>query len=162
MAVAASIAVKTARIPYDAGGLPKGLLVKAIFASVLCLGLAACAGGPGMGLACGGGTQAMTKVELFFGGDVGAVGGVSEADWQNFLATEVTPRFPDGFSVADIYGQWRGPMGRIESERSKTLIVILPDAASRAAQIESLRAAYKTRFRQQSVLLVETPVCAGF
>lgn len=104
----------------------------------------------------------MTRVELFFGGDIGAGGGVSEAEWRNFLATEVTPRFPEGFSVADIYGQWRNAMGRIETERSKNLIVILADAPAKAVQIASLRDVYKTRFRQQSVLLVETPVCAGF
>src|SRR3954469_22345925 len=34
--------------------------------------------------------------------------GISEAQWREFLDREVTPRFPDGLSVADIYGQWQG------------------------------------------------------
>ncbi len=34
--------------------------------------------------------------------------GISEARWREFLDREVTPRFPDGLSVADVYGQWQG------------------------------------------------------
>jgi hypothetical protein len=32
--------------------------------------------------------------------------GISEAHWRDFLDKEVTPRFPDGLSVVDVYGQW--------------------------------------------------------
>src|ERR1700720_3080757 len=34
--------------------------------------------------------------------------GVSEAAWRSFLDAEVTPRFPAGLSVVDVYGQWQG------------------------------------------------------
>lgn len=34
--------------------------------------------------------------------------GVCEEQWRDFLDKEVTPRFPDGLSVIDIYGQWHG------------------------------------------------------
>ncbi len=34
--------------------------------------------------------------------------GISEADWRDFLDREVTPRFPSGLSVVDVYGQWQG------------------------------------------------------
>src|SRR5271168_17538 len=34
--------------------------------------------------------------------------GVSEARWREFLDREVTPRFPNGLSVLDVYGQWQG------------------------------------------------------
>jgi hypothetical protein len=33
--------------------------------------------------------------------------GVSEAAWREFLDHEVTPRFPSGLSVMDVYGQWQ-------------------------------------------------------
>jgi len=36
---------------------------------------------------------------------------VSEEDWQRFLNVEVTPRFPDGLTVYDVYGQYRGSDG---------------------------------------------------
>ncbi len=142
--------------------------MKRIFALTLGFGLAACVSDSSpprpatTALACPAGTQPMTRVEFFMGGNVGEPGGVPDAEWQRFLETEVTPRFPDGFSVADIYGQWRNAMGAAEAERSKNLIVILNDVPAYATRITSLRAAYRARFRQQSVLLVETPVCAGF
>src|ERR1035441_5387891 len=34
--------------------------------------------------------------------------GVSEAAWREFLDKEVTPRFPAGLSVMEVYGQWQG------------------------------------------------------
>jgi hypothetical protein len=34
--------------------------------------------------------------------------GISETEWRNFLDREVTPRFPAGLSVVDVYGQWQG------------------------------------------------------
>src|SRR5689334_13609346 len=37
--------------------------------------------------------------------------GVSESDWRTFLDREVTPRFPSGLSVVDLYGQWRSSNG---------------------------------------------------
>ena len=48
--------------------------------------------------------------QLYFG--LGSAGkpseGVTEAAWQDFLDTEVTPRFPAGLSVMEVYGQWQG------------------------------------------------------
>jgi hypothetical protein len=86
---------------------------------------------------------------------------VEAPEWRDFLAREVTPRFPDGFTVLDAQGQWRAPGGSIMREGSHVLIIIVPDARA-AAGIEAVRAAYKTRFRQQSVLRTEAPLCAGF
>jgi hypothetical protein len=104
----------------------------------------------------------MTKLELFFGGDIGAPDGVSEDAWGRFLAEEVTPRFPDGFSVVDAHGQWRNAAGMIIAEQSRELIVIVPNASSATAKIASIRDAYKMGFRQESVLFVQSQVCAGF
>lgn len=53
--------------------------------------------------------------------------GVTEAEWREFLDKQVTPRFPDGLSVADIYGQWQGKNERSpERLRSKMLIIDTP------------------------------------
>jgi hypothetical protein len=104
----------------------------------------------------------MTKIELFFGGNIGAPGGVSEDDWRRFLAEEVTPRFPDGFSVVDAHGQWRNAAGMIIAEQSRDLIVIAANDSSESAKIASIRDTYKMRFRQESVLFVQSQVCAGF
>src|SRR5580658_7984476 len=50
--------------------------------------------------------------------------GISEARWREFLDREVTPRFPSGLSVEDVYGQWQGTKDPAPSRlRSKVLII---------------------------------------
>jgi len=122
--------------------------------------LSACAGTTPP--SCAGGTRPMTKLELFFGGNIGNASGVSDADWRRFLADEVTPRFPDGFSVVGLQGQYRNAAGMIIAEDSRELMVIVPNAGDGAARANAIRDAYKTRFRQESVLLVQSQVCAAF
>jgi hypothetical protein len=108
--------------------------------------------------------KAMTQVDLYFGRNIpGGSGEVSDAQWRAFLDEAVTPRFPDGLSVLDVYGQWKSSRtGTIARERSKRLSIIVPDAAAAAANVEAIKAAYKQRFRQESVLQSEAGVCAAF
>jgi hypothetical protein len=88
---------------------------------------------------------------------------VSEASWARFLATEVTPRFPDGFTVIDAKGQWRNPEGqKISRERSKVLTIALPPGADNDERLQKIIEAYKTRFKQQSVGLILRPACVSF
>jgi hypothetical protein len=104
----------------------------------------------------------MTKLELFFGGNIGESGRVSDDEWRRFVADEVTPRFPDGFTVLAAMGQWRNHAGTIVAEDSRNLVVIARDATSELAKIAALRDVYKMRFDQDSVLFVQSQVCAGF
>jgi hypothetical protein len=104
----------------------------------------------------------MMQAEVFFGRDVMGRAMVSEEEWRGFLDAEVTPRFPDGFSVEDAYGQYRNRGGMIAREESKHLIVITTGDTGDQAKLSAIRDAYRRRFMQDSVLLVETPVCAGF
>ena len=55
-------------------------------------------------------TQGWVDVKLYFGLGLAdhPENGVSEAQWRDFLDKEVTPRFPSGLSVVDVYGQWQG------------------------------------------------------
>ena len=62
------------------------------------------------------------KTTLYFGG-ARPKGSVSELEWQIFLRDEVTPRFPNGMTVWDAQGQWRGPQGEIAHERTKVLLL---------------------------------------
>jgi len=102
------------------------------------------------------------RAELFFGRNVSGRAMVSEEEWRQFLDSEITARFPSGFSVADVYGQWRAGDGMIEREASKELILVLPAGQDADAKLDAIRNAYKRRFNQESVLLAETPVCAAF
>ncbi len=88
---------------------------------------------------------------------------VSEANWARFLAAEVTPRFPDGFTVFDARGQWRAPgSDRISRERSKVLTIAMPPDAANDKRLAEIIEAYKLRFKQQSVGLIVRPACVSF
>lgn len=118
--------------------------------------------GVGADTGCSGGLKPATTAELVFGRNIGAAVGVSDADWKAFVDAEVTPRFPEGLTVIDAAGQWRGVDGVIVAEPSKSLLLILDGAPGERGKIEAIRSAYKTRFRQESVLLIERPACVGF
>jgi hypothetical protein len=89
--------------------------------------------------------------------------GVSDANFGRFLAAEVTPRFPDGFTVLDARGQWRNPGGqKITRERSKVLMIAMPPAADNDERLQRIIEAYKARFKQHSVGLIVRPACVSF
>src|SRR5215218_6572844 len=92
-----------------------------------------------------------TEIDLYFGRNISSGGIVSEKQFRQFLAEVVTPRFPDGLSVLDVAGQFRGSNG-----------VLVPDAAAAAKKVGQVVAAYKKRFDQESVLRAEHPVCLAF
>ena len=89
--------------------------------------------------------------------------GISEARWREFLDQEVTPRFPDGLSVADVYGQWLSK-GKSTPERlrSKVLIIDYPDSPEDREKIEAIRAAWKKMTGDQSVMRVTQPADVAF
>jgi Protein of unknown function (DUF3574) len=89
--------------------------------------------------------------------------GTSEAAWRDFLDHEVTPRFPNGLSVLDVYGQWQGAQQTSpERERSKLLVIDYPATPANAAKIEAIRSAWKQRTHAQSVLKVTQPADVSF
>jgi hypothetical protein len=88
---------------------------------------------------------------------------VTETGWLDFLDKEVTPRFPDGLSVIDCYGQWQGKtMNAPVRLRSKVLIIDYPDTPANRAKIEAIRIAWKKRTGDQSVLSVTQPAQVSF
>lgn len=108
---------------------------------------------------CPAGLAPMTQAELFFGLSIPSGGEVTEPDWQHFADEEITPRFPDGLTIEDARGQWKGASGIIH-EHAKHLLIVLPSGET--AKLEAIRAAYKSRFHQESVLLLESRVCGSF
>jgi hypothetical protein len=111
---------------------------------------------------CAAGLEPRTTAELYFGRNIGGAPGVSDADWARFVDEEVTPRFPAGLSVVDVSGQWRGEGGAIVREPSKVLMIVLSGEDGEGEKLDAIRAAYKTRFRQEAVMLVQREACVGF
>jgi len=147
----------------------------ALFAPILALALVACAhkpiqppvsaptlqGDP----AHPGLTKGWVDTRLYFG--LGPIDhpdqGVSEADWRTFLDREVSPRFPHGLSVLDVYGQWQGKNQTVpERLRSKMLIIDYPDTPENRAKVDAIRAAWKQKTGDQSVMLVTEPADVSF
>ena len=117
--------------------------------------------GPGAS-GCAAGSERMERIELLFGMGRQGGGEVAEEEWRAFLAAEVTPRFPAGLTVLTGYGQWRNAAGAIAKEPSRVLLIWATPAADNSRSIEAIRAAWKTRFQQESVMRVDASSCVSF
>ena len=109
------------------------------------------------------GQKPMLVVQLFFGQSIKDRGLVSDREWRSFLARTVTPRFPDGFTVYDGYGQWMNPRTHaISREKTKVMVIATEDTPALRTRIEELSGIYRARFHQQSVGLITSPGCGAF
>ena len=147
----------------------------AVFAPILAVAVASCAHTPVQPVAAvptlhgdpahPGATRGWVDTRLYFG--LGPIDhpeqGVSEPEWRIFLDREVTPRFSDGLTVLDVYGQWQGKnRSSPERLRSKCLIIDYPDTAENRAKVDAIRAAWKKMTGDQSVMRVTEPVDVSF
>ncbi len=112
--------------------------------------------------ACPEGTDPFVEYRLFMGRNNQTGEVVDDAAWAAFLEDTVTPRFPDGLTVLDAQGQWRGSDGVILRERSKVLIVLAPPGEDRMLLTREISDEYKRRFYQEAVLRVVEDVCVTF
>jgi hypothetical protein len=139
-----------------------GTLARGAVALLLLWGAAGPAAAGGAPSDCRAPLEPWTRIDLYLGRNIGGGAIVSERSFQRFLAEVVTPRFPEGLSVLDVAGQFRDRRGRLIREPSKLLILLVPDAAAVTKQVAVIVKSYKERFRQESVLRTEHPVCLAF
>ncbi len=112
---------------------------------------------------CAAPTSATQQVEMYFGSSVKGRPYVTERAWSHFLASEVTPKFPDGLTVFDAHGQWRSGDGKIYREATHVLLILYKTDAASEGKIEAIRNAYKIQFRQEDLpVRVDSTVCAAF
>ena len=131
-------------------------------AIVVCLVLVAVACSETGEPSCPEGTDRFVEYQLFMGrnGPDGEV--VDDEAWDTFLTDTVTPRFPDGLTVLDGRGQWRGSDGLIKKERSKLLVILAQPGDDKMRLIDEVSDEYKRRFSQESVLQVVDDTCVSF
>jgi hypothetical protein len=123
---------------------------------------AAAAVQPATAAECIAGTADTLVVELLFGRNIGGRLGVSQTAFRRFVDREVTPRFPNGFTVIDTYGQFRWSSGRpIVREPGKYLVIALNDEPRELPRIQEIVAAYKAQFRQDSVGILTRRACSS-
>ncbi|HYR12561.1 MAG TPA: DUF3574 domain-containing protein [Longimicrobium sp.] len=104
--------------------------------------------------------ESHVREELYFGMRKADATLVTESEWQAFVDSVVTPRFPHGLTVLAGYGQYQPESGPLVREPSKVLILIHrggPDAEHRIREIASI---YCRRFDQESVMRVRDRVRA--
>lgn len=119
---------------------------------------AADTGGP-----CPAGLSNRLVAEVFFGRNIANRVGVSEQAFRRFVDQDITPRFPDGFTIIDTHGQYRdGDKGPIVREPGKLLLIALDDEAGGMTSIRELIDIYKRRFDQKSVGLITRRACVSF
>jgi hypothetical protein len=88
---------------------------------------------------------------------------VSEELWSDFVAKEITPRFPEGLTIDDAVGQWRDlATNKIVREPTKDVQLIVPEGPDVKEKIDAIVAAYKQRFQQLAVGVVMRPACVSF
>ena len=107
---------------------------------------------------CGGSSAPQIRTTLYFGLSR-PKGSVSELDWQIFLRDQVTKRFPDGLTVWQAEGQWLNPVGSIDREQSKVLLLVHADTTEARQAVQAVIQAYREAFEQQSVLWESARVC---
>ena len=145
----------------ESGGVISALWwVTVLIALALTAGTSASAQSPPPA-ACTAPLKPALEINLYFGRDIEAGGEVSEDQWAEFVAAEVTPRFPDGLSVLNVAGQSRNSKNQTLRERTKLLVVVVFDAPGHLAKVQAIVEAYNKRFGQHGVFRTEHTVCAG-
>ena len=135
--------------------------MRGLIALMVAVGLAGLARGPAFAPgACPAPAVSAVRTTLYFGLSRPR-GVVSETEWRRFLKDEVTPRVPDGLTVMDGQGQWRAASGASGRERTKIVLIEHPGTAVVRRSIQTIIAAYKKAFAQESVLWESETVCAA-
>ena len=122
--------------------------------------MSACSGTPA--LSCPEGTERWVEYQMFMGrgGPDGEM--VGDRAWDAFLDAEVTLRFPDGLTVVDGQGQWRGADNDIKQERSKLLVILAPPGDDARRRLDQIALQYKLQFDQEAVLQTVDETCVAF
>ena len=110
---------------------------------------------------CAPGQERSVNDVMYFG-TAKSVGAVTPGEWTEFLRTSVTPRFPQGLTVWQASGQWKGADGAIVHEASFVLSLVHPDDEPSETAVGAITSEYKSRFDQESVLRVKNQACVSF
>jgi hypothetical protein len=100
--------------------------------------------------------------ELLYFGMAKPSGVVTSSEWDEFLHTSITPRFPKGFTFWQASGQWQNSGGTITQETSFVVSLVHPDDDQSENAVRSITKEYKSRFNQEAVLRVKGFSCVSF
>jgi len=124
------------------------------------MALAGCATAPRP--VCPAGQAHLRTVQLYVRRQSAGRPAPTEAAFRKFLAEEVSPRFPDGLTVMRGGRAWRASQDPLMRDAGRIVLIVVPDGAEADQRLETLRTAYRTRFRQEPVVVVAAPACVAF
>jgi hypothetical protein len=106
--------------------------------------------------------ELFSRTELYFGLSRSLGPNVTEEEFQYFVDSKVTPRFPEGLTLLNGTGQFMGSNEIIVQEGSKLLVLFYPFSEERNRAVEDIRRDYRDEFQQESVLRVDEQSCISF
>jgi len=100
--------------------------------------------------------EVWVRTEVYFGSNK-PHGEVTDAEFNSFIDSEVTPLFPDGLTLLTGAGQFKNSQGELIREKSHLLILLYPPQTQDANRnIQFIRERYKKIHSQESVLRVDS------
>ena len=113
-------------------------------------------------LYCGMQEKTWIRDTLYFGMSIPGGGDVTDADWKRFETDVIGHAFPQGFTVIDAHGAWRGANGETTAEPTRIVIVTHADDAAAEAAVREIAERYRTMYRQEAVMRERNTVCLSF
>ena len=102
------------------------------------------------------------RTELMFGLSRRDGTAISDDEFAAFFAAEVADRLDRGVTLVAAEGRYRDRHGALVAERTKLLIWLHAESARNEQAIEAVRAMYKQRFDQESVLRADSQSCVDY
>lgn len=106
----------------------------------------------------------MIQTQLFFSLATADGKGVSEQQFAQFMEEVVRPRFPDGMTVLDAYGQGKGGTGgalAMLHASTKLVILVHPNTPDAQAKLTEIKAQFRSRFGGSDIFHLDFPVRIG-
>lgn len=80
---------------------------------------------------------------------------ISNDEFNSFVDSTITPVFPEGLTIYRTSGQWKNYKGAIIKEPAAVVEIIHSDNPETQKLINVIIETYKTRYLQESVLLIQ-------
>ena len=123
--------------------------MKFLFAPVLLIFIVSCA------------HHNQIETKIIFGRNIGDTAFVSDSAWNAFVTSDIIPLFPDGFTILDADGYYRGE-NEFVHEPSKIFLLVHTGGAETEKNLSLLMEQYRKKFHQESVLRIDADADYSF
>jgi len=103
--------------------------------------------------------KTLIRDTLYFGSSIPGGGDVGSNEWADFESTVLAREFPQGFTVFDSHGAWRGENGDTVRERGHVVVLVHANNAAAESAVRRIIERYRATFHQEAVLRERTIAC---